>query len=184
MIDEKIRKIIEEGQGFAVIMAGSGSDDEAKGNKPSHVEQIVNSIGMFRIPYEVRICSAHKQPVELYNMIDMYNAIRNPLAIVAVAGGTDALSGTASFHSIHPVISCPPDAPNDSCLTNPPGSANAYIARAGNVGKFLAQMFSGVNDYARERLVELNQAKVDSLVKDDGRIHDKYFERVQSMRGE
>eukprot|EP00666_Eupelagonemidae_sp_cell4sb_P017931 gene17931-biopygen4662 len=54
------------------------------------------------------------------------NSSIEPLVIIGCAGGTDALSGTASFLSNWPVVSCPPDGDNESCLRNPPGSSNAY----------------------------------------------------------
>ena len=62
--------------------------------------------------------------------------------LIAVAGGTDALSGTLSFHSLHPVVSCPPDPPNESCLRNPPGSSNATVYSPRNAARFVAQLFA------------------------------------------
>merc|ERR1719247_2263400 len=56
--------------------------------------------------------------------------------------GTDALSGTASYLSKFPVVSCPPDGMNNTCLTNPPGSSNAFIVKPSNIAKFAAQMFA------------------------------------------
>merc|ERR1712050_192343 len=64
------------------------------------------------------------------------------MLIVGCAGGTEALSGTASYSSKHPVISCPPDGMNNTCLTNPPGSSNGYIIKPANVAKFAAQFFA------------------------------------------
>merc|ERR1711953_69121 len=59
------------------------------------------------------------------------------------AGGTDALSGTASYLATFPVVSCPPDKDlNRTCLTNPPGSSNAFIMKPANIGKFAAQMLA------------------------------------------
>ncbi len=179
MIDDQIRELIEQGLGFAVIMAGSGSDDKPKQEgKPSHIEKIVSSLEEWAIPYEVRVCSAHKQLERLYSMIQEYNSIKQPLAIIAVAGGVDALSGSNSFNSLHPVISCPPDAPNESCLNNPPGSSNAYIARPENIGKFLAQMFSSVNPSYRDLLSDMNERKITSLQGDDQTIRAKYQDRL------
>merc|ERR1711933_339055 len=65
-----------------------------------------------------------------------------PILLVGCAGGTDALSGTASYFAKFSVVSCPPDGMNQTCLTNPPGSSNAYILKPANVAKFAAQMFS------------------------------------------
>merc|ERR1711862_452310 len=68
-----------------------------------------------------------------------------PMMIVGCAGGTDALSGTASYSSLWPVVSCPPDGMNNTCLTNPPGSSNAFIVKPANIGKFAAQVFAQCN---------------------------------------
>lgn len=173
-IQESFKKIIQSNMGCAVIMAGSGSDDDVKDGKPSHIGKIANSLEMFGVPYEVRICSAHKQPENLMEMIDEYNGIKGSVTYVAVAGGTDALSGTLSFHALGPVISCPPDAPNQSCLTNPPGSSNAYVGDPKNVGRLVAQIYAGVNSGFRDKLIKSSDAKIGSLVNADTVIQEKY----------
>merc|ERR1712070_1222301 len=76
-----------------------------------------------------------------------------PVMMVGCAGGTDALSGTASYLANFPVVSCPPDGMNQTCLTNPPGSSNAFIVKPANIGKFAAQVFSR---YSREVAKELD----------------------------
>lgn len=175
----KLKDIIESKTGCVIIMAGSESD------KP-HIDKIVNSLNKYGIPnetrIETRICSAHKQPAKLMEIIEGYNKIDGLVAYVAVAGGTDALSGTLSFHTYGPVISCPPDTKysgveegkpkpikelNETCLQNPPGSSNAYISRAENVGKFIAQMFAGVNPGCRKILEEEKTKKIKSLEEAD-----------------
>merc|ERR1711879_8911 len=75
-------------------------------------------------------------------LIGEFNKSTEPIMMVGCAGGTDALSGTASYLANFPVVSCPPDGMNSTCLTNPPGSSNAYIMKPSNVAKFAAQMFA------------------------------------------
>jgi len=75
-------------------------------------------------------------------VINDYNKCGRPVMMVGCAGGTDALSGTASYLAKFPVVSCPPDGMNNTCLTNPPGSSNAFIVKPTNVGKFAAQVFA------------------------------------------
>jgi len=166
MIDEKFKQIIQSKTGCAVVLAGSDSDR-------AHVDRIVASLKAFDIPHRVRICSAHKQPVELMNLIEEYNAIGGSVAFVAVASGTDALSGILSFHALGPVISCPPDGPNESCLTNPPGSSNAYIERPENVGKFIAQIYAGINPTFRRHLEQIKAQKLHKLRKTDADLRAK-----------
>jgi len=121
--------------GFVAIMAGSDSD-------MPHLETLKKELAKFKIPSQIRICSAHKQPGRLESVLAHYNKSTEPMLIVGCAGGTDALSGTASYLSKHPVISCPPDGMNNTCLTNPPGSSNGYIMKPANVAKFAAQFFA------------------------------------------
>merc|ERR1719271_164302 len=122
----------------AVIMAGSDSD-------MPHLETLKKELAKFKIPSQIRICSAHKQPTQLQAVLSQYNKSIEPILIVGCAGGTDALSGTASYLSRWPVVSCPPDGMNQSCLTNPPGSSNAFIVKPANVARFAAQVFSHVS---------------------------------------
>merc|ERR1712193_59063 len=82
------------------------------------------------------------QPGRLEKVIAECNKFTEPIMLVGCAGGTDALSGTASYLANFPVVSCPPDGMNDTCLTNPPGSSNAFIVKPANIGKFAAQMFA------------------------------------------
>merc|ERR1711974_376681 len=127
-------------------------------------------LAKFKIDSEIRICSAHKQPARLEALIAEYGKSARPLMMVGCAGGTDALSGTASYLANFPVVSCPPEASksevNRTCLTNPPGSSNAYILRPANVAKFVAQMFSrsskdvsdALNASIAEKIVKLEKA--------------------------
>jgi 5-(carboxyamino)imidazole ribonucleotide mutase len=172
MVDDGFAEVMKSNTGCAVIMAGSDSD-------VLHIDKIVESLRAYEIPYEVRICSAHKQPDTLLDIIKEYNSVGGSVAYVAVAGGTDALSGTLSFHALGPVISCPPDSaspssPNISCLTNPPGSSNCYIARPENVGKFIAQVYAGVSPGLRLMLAKSNEAKVKKLEEKDAGFRAKY----------
>merc|ERR1711976_187335 len=107
-----------------------------------HLEKLQKEIAAFKLPSHIRICSAHKQPSRLEATLQQYNKSIEPVLMVGCAGGTDALSGTASYLSTFPVISCPPDGMNNTCLTNPPGSSNGYIMKPANVAKFAAQFFA------------------------------------------
>jgi len=172
MIDDKFKGYMQAKTGCVVIMAGSGSDSE-------HILKITTALEKFNIPYDVKVCSAHKQPTELEEMIKEYNRVGGLVTYVAVAGGTDALSGTLSFHALGPVISCPPDAPNNSCLTNPPGSSNGYIGNPVNVAKFIAQMYAGINPEYNNILLNENSLKIKKLKEDDKNILKKLDELKQ-----
>ncbi|MBS3071284.1 AIR carboxylase family protein [Candidatus Pacearchaeota archaeon] len=168
-IDIEFENRIKSKLGCAVIIAGSGSDGE-------HVEKIVKSLGRYNIPNLARVCSAHKQPKEIMNIVEAYNSVAGSMVFVAVAGGIDSLSGILSYLSLHPVISCPPDGlKNDSCFRNPSGSSNATIYEPENVGRFVAQMYSGVNDEIRGLLSSRILIKSDYLKQDDSRFQGRIF---------
>ena len=167
MSEKRLKDHIYSGQGVVLICAGSGSDIK-------HIQKLEQALQEYNVPYEIKICSAHKQPIELMNMIKEYNhlavacsPVGGSLVYIAVAGGTDALSGILSFHALAPVISCPPDAPNATCLSNPNGSSNATIIKPSNAARFVAQMFSHHNEQCRAKLLELTDNKLKNLEDDD-----------------
>lgn len=147
----------------AVIMAGSDSD-------MPHLETLKKELAKFKVPAHIRICSAHKQPTALESALKRYNKSIEPIVIVGCAGGTDALSGTASYISNHPVVSCPPDGMNNTCLTNPPGSSNAFICKPANVGKFVAQVFAHSCPEIRAALEASTAEKIVKLEKADAEL--------------
>merc|ERR1740138_1336373 len=144
---------------LVLIAAGSDSD-------MPHLETLKKEINKFQIDAEIRVCSAHKQPSRLENLLAEYGKSPRPVMMVGCAGGTDALSGTASYLANFPVVSCPPDGMNRTCLTNPPGSSNAFILKPANVAKFAAQLFSRSSEQVssaldaniREKIAKLEAA--------------------------
>lgn len=147
--------------GLAVMMAGSDSDAE-------HLAKIKEELDKYEIPSIVRICSAHKQGSECTNIIEELNKSIEPIIIIAVAGGTDALSGLASFHSVWPTVSCPPKSEEySSCLSNPPGSSNALILRPGNAAKFAAQFLGYTNSSYHKKIAADNKKKISGLIEAD-----------------
>merc|ERR1712170_266735 len=129
--------LIDKDANKPLVLIAAGSDSDMP-----HLETLKKELSKFKIEAEIRICSAHKQPARLQSVIAEYNKCGRPVMMVGCAGGTDALSGTASYLSKFPVVSCPPDGMNDTCLTNPPGSSNAFVVKPANVAKFAAQLFA------------------------------------------
>merc|ERR1712070_1088654 len=151
---------------LVVIAAGSDSD-------MPHLEMLKKEVSKFNIDAEIRICSAHKQPGRLESVIAEYNKSDRPVMMVGCAGGTDALSGTASYLANFPVVSCPPDGMNNTCLTNPPGSSNAFICKPANVAKFAAQMFSRSSKEIASALQENTVGKIRKLEEADEQLRKK-----------
>jgi phosphoribosylaminoimidazole-succinocarboxamide synthase len=154
------------GKPLVVIAAGSDSD-------MPHLETLKKEVGKFKIDAEIRICSAHKQPAKLQSVIEEYNNSPRPIMMVGCAGGTDALSGTASYLAKFPVVSCPPDGMNNTCLTNPPGSSNAFIVKPANIGKFAAQMFAKHSTQIDDALKASIAEKIVKLEKADEQLAKK-----------
>merc|ERR1712014_304406 len=160
--------------GFVVIAAGSDSD-------MPHLQSIQKELAKFSIPSQIRICSAHKQPARLEAVLAEYNKSTEPILLVGCAGGTDALSGTASYFAKFPVVSCPPDGMNQTCLTNPPGSSNAFIVKPANIGKFAAQMFARHSTAVAETLDANIAEKITKLEAADSKLTGKAVD--QSVPG-
>ena len=149
---------------IVIIIAGSDSD-------MPHIQEIKKELDNYEIKSEIRICSAHKQPAKCEEIIYEYNQSLEPVVFVCIAGGTDALSGVVSFHSIHPVISCPPNKEEYiSCITNPPGSSNSLIIRPANVAKQIVQIFGQHNPELQKTLRENNQNKIKKLEQADNSL--------------
>merc|ERR1712078_809915 len=151
---------------LVVIAAGSDSD-------MPHLETLKKELAKFNIEAVIRICSAHKQPARLQSVIAEYNATARPVMMVGCAGGTDALSGTASYLAKFPVVSCPPDGMNNTCLTNPPGSSNAFIVKPANIGKFAAQLFAQQNEEVNAALEASIAEKITKLEQADEQLAKK-----------
>merc|ERR1712151_453343 len=135
-----------------------------------HLETLKKEIEKFKIQVEIRICSAHKQPGRLEAVIKEYSRSKRPLMMVGCAGGTHALSGTASYLANFPVVSCPPDGMNQTCLTNPPGSSNAFIVKPANIGKFAAQMFARFSPEVAKELDDNISGKIKKLEEADEKL--------------
>merc|ERR1711981_901563 len=157
---------LPSGRPLVVIAAGSDSD-------MPHLETLEKELAKFKIPSVIRICSAHKQPARLEKLMAECSKFTEPIMLVGCAGGTDALSGTASYLANFPVVSCPPDGMNDTCLTNPPGSSNAFIVKPANIGKFAAQMFARHSKEIAEALDENITEKITKLEKADAQLTGK-----------
>ena len=145
MINNLFQEKVDGGEGGALIVAGSASDE-------LHLNNLVNNLIKYEIPYDLRISSAHRTTAELLGIISEYEALRGFFVYLAITGKTDALSGILSYHATRPVVNCPPDAHNESCLNNPSGSSNLYITNPHNAARAVAQILTSVNPKYQELL--------------------------------
>ena len=93
-----------------VIIMGSESDRE-------FAQKIINDLEKFSISYDVNVASAHKQPLEVLNIIKS-NAAEKGVVYITIAGRSNALSGFVAANSNSPVIACPPFKDKTDMLVN------------------------------------------------------------------
>ncbi|MBF0312833.1 MAG: AIR carboxylase family protein [Oligoflexia bacterium] len=87
-------------QGFVAIVMGSKSDIE-------HGMKIKKVLEQYDVKAELRVVSAHKNGEEVSELANNYNFMLGPVAIIAVAGKSNALGGALAMNLNHPVINCP-----------------------------------------------------------------------------
>ncbi len=175
-INDNFSKAWTDGTGFAVILSGSDSD-------APHVAKIAKALGDYGIPYDARVCSAHKQAEELHHVLRSYeNGAKGPKVYISTSSLTGALSGVASWQVIRgPVLSCPSDIPNSSCTGNPSGSSNAYIEKPANVARCAAQILAWNNPKILQRLADSKQEKIQSLERADSEFNKRIDCLVQTL---
>lgn len=84
----------------AVIIMGSESDR-------TFAQKIINDLEKHSISYDINVASAHKQPLEVLDIIKS-NASEKRVVYITIAGRSNALSGFVAANSDKPVIACPP----------------------------------------------------------------------------
>jgi len=94
----------------AVIIMGSESDRE-------FAQKIINGLEKFSIKYDINVASAHKQPLEVLNVVNAHSAEKG-IVYITIAGRSNALSGFVAANSDKPVIACPPFKDKTDMLVN------------------------------------------------------------------
>jgi 5-(carboxyamino)imidazole ribonucleotide mutase len=84
---------------FISIIMGSKSDLE-------QVRPCLDTLKDFKVSYDLKILSAHRQPKELVKYIEKAKQRGNKI-FIAAAGAAAALSGVVAAHSTLPVIGIP-----------------------------------------------------------------------------
>lgn len=70
-------------------------------------QKIINGLEKYSIGYDINVASAHKQPLEVLNIIKS-NTAEKGVVYITIAGCSNALSGFVAANSDKPVIACPP----------------------------------------------------------------------------
>ena len=84
-----------------IIIAGSVSDKW-------HVDKLVASCIDANLEFEVFYSSAHKNTLEVMNILTQIEEVCSRVVWITVAGMSNALSGVIAANSKFPVIACPP----------------------------------------------------------------------------
>jgi 5-(carboxyamino)imidazole ribonucleotide mutase len=83
------------------ILIGSKSDED-------HARKIAEYIAEYGVKTELYVCSAHKVPELVLNIVNDFNKSSDEIVYITIAGRSNGLSGVVAANSIHPVIACPP----------------------------------------------------------------------------
>jgi len=83
------------------ILMGSKSDEE-------HARKIAGYLDQFGIKTELYVCSAHKVPELVLDIVNDFNKSSDDICYITIAGRSNGLSGVVAANSVHPVIACPP----------------------------------------------------------------------------
>jgi 5-(carboxyamino)imidazole ribonucleotide mutase len=93
------------------IILGSESDKQ-------FAKKITKILDEWKIPYDIRVASAHKVPEKVLDIVTDYNGDTEPVCYITIAGRSNGLSGVCAANSIHPVIACPPFKDKDDLTLN------------------------------------------------------------------
>jgi 5-(carboxyamino)imidazole ribonucleotide mutase len=147
-----------------LVVLGSKTDIEVAAKACDTLEE-------FGVPYELRVCSAHRTPRALIRLIDESKAD----VFIAVAGMSAALPGVIAAHTTKPVIGLPVGGkvPFDSLLSTvqmPPGIPVAAVGvdRGENAG-LLAVEILAVGDASLRAKLEAHRKKLEKATQDGDR---------------
>ena len=80
-------------------------------------EKITNEFDKYKIEYNLNVASAHKQPLEVLEILKS-NHDEKGVVYITIAGRSNALSGFVAANSNNPVIACPPFKDKTDMLVN------------------------------------------------------------------
>ncbi len=80
-------------------------------------QKIIKELEKYSISYDINVASAHKQPLEVLNILKS-NAAEKGVVYITIAGRSNALSGFVAANSNSPVIACPPFKDKTDMLVN------------------------------------------------------------------
>lgn len=146
-----------------VIIMGSKADLE-------WAKRISESLKSFEVESVLNVASAHKVPLECYNIIKEEE--KNNPVFITIAGLSNALSGFSDAQTHCPVIACPPTSNSFagadiySSLRMPSGVAPLVILNPENAALAAAKILGISNENIRKKVMEFQENQRQKL-KDD-----------------
>jgi 5-(carboxyamino)imidazole ribonucleotide mutase len=83
------------------ILIGSKADED-------FARRIAEYLDEYSVKTEIYVASAHKVPELVLDIVHDFNAVKDPVCYITIAGRSNGLSGVVAANSVHPVIACPP----------------------------------------------------------------------------
>ena len=151
-----------------VIIMGSKGD-------LSHAQSVAKTLKALEISYEMRVCSAHKATLRLFEILQQYEQ-EHPLIYITIAGRSNALSAVVDANTIHPVIACPPYSDRFggmdilSSLRLPSGIATPTILEPEGAALLAAKILSLTDEQLLQRLKAYKQHLIDELTHADEEV--------------
>ncbi len=151
-----------------IIIMGSKGD-------LAHAQSVAKTLKALEIPYEMRVCSAHKATLRLFEILQQYEQV-HPLIYITIAGRSNALSAVVDANTIHPVIACPPYSDRFggmdilSSLRLPSGIASPTILEPEGAALLAAKILSLTDEQLAQRLKAYKQRLIDDLTHADEEV--------------
>ena len=127
---------------LVVIIAGSVTDEE-------WVNKIKDHLNKRNINNTAYFSSAHKNTIDVLNILENYEKQDRKIVYVTVAGRSNALSGVTACNTRYPVIACPPFKDKDDMMVNinstlqcPSNVPVMTILSPGNVALAISKMYN------------------------------------------
>lgn len=151
-----------------IIIMGSKAD-------LSHAQAIVKTLKTLEIPFQMRVCSAHKATQRLLEILQAYEQ-SGPLVYITIAGRSNALSAVVDANTRYPVIACPPYSERFagmdvlSSLRLPSGIASPTILEPDGAALLAAKMLALSNTELMQRLLTYKERFAAELLQADKEV--------------
>ena len=150
-----------------VVIMGSKADLEWS-------KKIIGTLQKFDVDAVCRIASAHKVPLQCYDIIKEQE--KKNVVFITVAGRSNALSGFTDAQTHCPVIACPPVGESYggsdifSSLRMPSGVAPLVILEPENAALAAAKIIAFSDVKVREKVIAYQEEQRQKLIDDNNAL--------------